>query len=103
MAESGCTCDDPDLVAAKDQNMSLPFVSGNPFSRFCRTCGRRYFCAKKFWEKATNRFIIPEGEDEPIPAEDYEDYFECPADGCSHPHIGTPDECGSCGAEYDWS
>lgn len=101
---NGCTCSDPDLVPVKDQKMSLPYVSGNPYSRYCRTCGRRYFCAKSFWERAKERFIIPQGEDDPVPADEYdgdEEYFECPDDGCHKPHFGQPDGC-SCGAEYVW-
>lgn len=106
MGEAGCTCDDPDLVPVKDMNLNLPFISGNPYSRFCRCCGRRYFCAKSFWERAAEKFIIPENEKSPVPAEEYGDgeernFFECP--GCGHPHFGFPESCeGDCDAVYDW-
>lgn len=101
MGKRGCTCDDPDLVPVKDCNLLPPYTSGNPYSRYCRTCGRRYFCAKSFWEKAKERFIIPSGEGDPVHTDEYDDenYFECPS--CGKPHFGYPDVCG-CGVEYDW-
>lgn len=121
MAEAGCSCADPDLVPTKDENMTLPYVSGNPYSRFCRGCGRRYFCAKRFWTRAATQYVIPRGESEPVeydgddePDEadeadetddesdetDEDNQFECPA--CDRSHTGYPDAC-ECGAEYDWS
>lgn len=101
MSEDGCTCDDPDLVVVKDRNMGLPYVSGNPYSRYCRTCGRRYFCGKSFWKRAIDKFVIPLDDDEPVSVDDYEDenFFECPK--CDEPHFGQPESC-DCGAEYQW-
>lgn len=102
MGESACTCDDPDLVVVNDRNMAAIYVPGNPYSRFCLYCGRRYFCSNSFWEQADEKYIIPKGDDEPIPAEEYDDenFFECPE--CDHPHFGFPDECEACGVGFDW-
>lgn len=102
MGERGCSCDDPDLVPVKDLNMDLPYVSGNPYSRYCRGCGRRYFCAKGFWERAKQKFVIPTNGDEPVEVDEYDDdnYFECPE--CGQPLFGFPDSCEDCGTEYDW-
>jgi len=102
MSEDACSCEDPDLVLVKDRNMALPYVSGNPYSRYCRGCSRRYFCKGTLWERAKDKFVIPNNDDEPIPVEDYEDenYFECPK--CEHPMFGYPDSCEECGEEYDW-
>lgn len=102
MGERGCTCDSPDLVAVKDRNMARPYVSGNPYSRFCKGCGRRYFCAASFWERAKEKFVIPLGGDSPVSVSDFDDenYFECPQ--CDAPHFGHPAAC-ECGAEYEWS
>lgn len=101
MTESDCSCDDPDLVVVRDRNMALPYVCGNPFSRYCTNCGRRYFCKESFWDNASEKWVIPNGDDEPIPIEDYdeENFFECPE--CDSPHFGFPDGC-ECGAKYQW-
>lgn len=101
MAEA-CTCDDPNLVTVNDRNMAPVYVSGNKYSRYCTGCGRRYFCKDTFWKNADQKFVIPDGEDEPIPVDEYEDenFFECPE--CDEPHFGTPDECDACGAPYEW-
>lgn len=101
----GCSCSDPDLVVVKDRSMSLPYVSGNAYSRYCRTCGRRYFCKKSFWKRAAEKFIIPRDSSDPVSAEDfagndtYDNFFTCP--GCDEPHFGYPSDC-DCGAEYEW-
>lgn len=103
----GCDCDDPELVAVKDREKEESYVSGNPYSRFCLNCRRRYFCKQSFWERAKEKFVIPFGdsETEPVPAEEYaeredtDNFFECPK--CGHPHFGKPDDC-DCGAEYQW-
>lgn len=102
MGKKGCTCADPELVPVMDLKMRLPYVSGNAYSRFCLCCGRRYFCKKSFWEKANQKFVIPRGEDEPIPVEEYEEenFFECPE--CGKPQFGTPSECKECAVPYDW-
>lgn len=102
MGERACTCDDPDLVTVKDRNMDQPYVAGNPYSRYCRNCGRRYFCANSFWEKAKEKFVIAINGDEPVHVDDYEEenYFECPK--CDKPHFGEPDGCENCGADYNW-
>lgn len=100
MGES-CSCEDPELVVVKDRNMALPYVSGNPYSRYCLGCGRRYFCSESYWLKADEKYVIPNRRDEPVHVDDYEDenYFECPK--CEEPHFGHPDGC-DCGAEYEW-
>lgn len=100
----GCTCDDPSLVTIKDMNLTLPYVSGNAYSRYCQTCGRRYFCKKSFWKRAAEKFVIPKNEDEPIHVDDFDErdgcnFFECPQ--CDEPHFGQPDDC-ECGADYQW-
>lgn len=43
------------------------------------------------------------GVDEPEPEPEPENSFVCPMDGCEAEHTGYPDECGSCGAAYQWS
>jgi hypothetical protein len=98
----GCSCDDPELVAAKDRSMEPIYISGNPYSRYCLGCGRRYFCKDTFWENADEKYVIPKDGDEPVHVDDYdeENFFECPE--CGQPHFGTPDDCDSCGAEYAW-
>lgn len=102
MGEPACTCDDPDLVTVKDRNMAKPYVAGNPYSRYCRNCKRRYFCADSFWEKAKEKFVIGLGADEPVHVDDYdeENFFECPE--CDKPHFGMPSGC-DCGADYEWN
>ena len=72
MSDSGCTCEEPDLVPVKDRNMERSYVSGNPYSRYCRTCGRRYFCAKSYWEHAGEKFVIPVDDDEPVRLDEYD-------------------------------
>ena len=101
-SDDACTCSDPDVVVTQDRNMSLPYVSGNAYCRYCRNCGRRYFCKKSFWQNIKEKFVIPMNGSEPEPVEDYDDenYFECPK--CDHPHFGEPDSCENCGAEYEW-
>lgn len=98
---STCTCDDPDIVVVRDRNMAFPYVSGNPYSRYCKGCKQRHFCSKTHWENADQKHVIPEGESEPVHVDDYEDenYFECPK--CGNPHFGFPDDC-ACGADYEW-
>lgn len=110
MGESGCTCEDPDLVPCQDRNMKLPYVSGNKYCRYCRNCGRRYFCKKSFWQRAKEKFVIPFGDEDadPIPVEDYveeaderdDNCFFCPE--CDTVLFGQPEECRECGAEYEW-
>jgi hypothetical protein len=101
---TGCSCDDPELVAVNDRNMAPVYVSGNPYSRYCTNCGRRYFCADSFWENSDDKHVIPDGEDEPVPFDEYEaeNAFECPADGCGTVHFGYPDQCDACGQTYKW-
>jgi len=103
MGESPCTCDDPDIVTVKDRNMEPSYIAGNPYSRFCKNCGRRYFCKASFWSGDDEKHIIPGNEEEPVSIEEYNDeygnFFECPE--CGEPHFGEPDECG-CGAVYQW-
>lgn len=102
MAEP-CSCDDPELVTTVDRNMAPVYVSGNPYSRYCVNCGRRYFCKGSYWEKSDDKHVIPKGDEEPIPVDEYEDenFFECPK--CGHPHFGQPDECEACDAKFKWS
>jgi len=102
MSKKGCSCEEPDLVPVNDRNLSLGYVSGNKYSRFCRTCGRRYFCTKSFWEKAAEKFIIPFESKEPVAAGEYDDenYFECPQ--CGKPHFGYPVDCDDCGVAFGW-
>lgn len=105
MGESACSCDDPELVVVYDKNMEKPYVSGNRYCRFCRNCGRRYFCKDTYWEQADEQWVIPMGEDEPIPGDQYEaeydeNFFNCPE--CGHPHFGEPDSCEQCEADYNW-
>jgi hypothetical protein len=106
----GCDCGDADIVAVSDRNMAPVYVPGNPYSRFCLNCGRRYFCSDTFWKDASEPYVIPKGEDEPIPLSEYgksdefdENAFQCPADGCDHPQFGKPAKCDACGTEYQWT
>jgi hypothetical protein len=102
MSEDACTCDDPELVAVMDRNMVPVYVSGNKYCRYCLGCGRRYFCKKTFWERAKEKWVIPQGDDDPVPVEEFDDenFFECPE--CDHPHFGYPDECENCSQPYGW-
>lgn len=89
-----CTCDDPNLIPVKDGNLDVPYKDGNPYARYCTNCERRYFCAKSFFQKAAEKFLIPEGSNEPV------HYFECPK--CGADQTGEPDCCTDCGVEYEW-
>lgn len=102
MGEDPCTCDDAELVAVKDRNMAPVYVAGNPYSRYCLGCGRRYFCKSTYWKDALKKYIIPRNDDEPVPADEYDDenFFECPQ--CGEPQFGLPDDCEACDQEYDW-
>lgn len=103
---SACSCDDPDEVLVFDRNLAMPYVDGNPYGRFCRSCKRRVFCSEDFWKNADEKYVIPEGEEEPVhvsefDGDQYENFFECIAENCREPHFGKPSGCG-CGAEYNW-
>lgn len=102
MGEAACTCEEPELVPVKDRNMAPSYVSGNPYSRYCLGCGRRYFCKDYVWESSDEKYVIPKGEEEPVPIEEFDDenFFECPE--CGAPHFGFPDSCGDCGVGYTW-
>lgn len=104
----GCSCDDPNLVVAFDRHLAKPYVDGNPYCRFCLACGRRYFCKPSFWKKKGDKYVIPDGEEEPIHVDkfdgvQYENFFECPNGDCNEPHFGEPEECDNCGANYNWN
>jgi hypothetical protein len=103
----GCNCDGPDVVVVYDRNLAPAFVDGNPYGRFCLNCGRRIFSSEEFWKKADEKHVIPKDEDWPVHVDDmngdqYENFFECPADGCKEPHFGEPSGCDGCGADYNW-
>lgn len=97
-----CDCDDPNLVIVTDRNMAPVYSPGNPYSRLCTNCSRRYFCSKEHWTGADERYVIPKGEEEPVHEDDFDDenLFECP--NCGHPNFGQPSECEACGEEYVW-
>jgi RNA polymerase subunit RPABC4/transcription elongation factor Spt4 len=117
---NGCTCGDADFVPIVDMNLMPSHVGGNKYARFCMSCGRRRFCAARYFEKADDKHVIAYGDDWPVPLKLLchncerpvpegadtcpscsTEVFDCPK--CSEPVSGEPDECPHCGAGYVWS
>ena len=89
-------CGDNMIPVRNDNKYERTWVSGNPYSFVCEGCGHQKFTSEKYWEKADDRYIIPEGGE----VADITHYFDCPK--CDTGVEGYPDECPECGTPYAW-
>jgi len=92
--QQSCDCGCNEFYFCKDLNLEPVWKAGNKFCRVCADCGSRYFLAKSMYQQVSDRYIIPRGEDEPVPI------FDCPR--CEETVTGLPNSCPYCDAEYEW-
>lgn len=106
-------------ILVKDLSMAREYVPGNPFSRFDTETKQRKYCSASLFEKADEKYIIPDDSKLPVPLvvceccekDSYrtdddscgrcgEPMFDCPK--CGSEIHGKPSECPECGAGYKW-
>ena len=109
-----------ELLIVKDLGMLKEHIPGNPYSRYDPDNGQRKYCSQSLWDNADEKFVIPEGANDPRPHVECEEcghdsyrtdddecgrcgcpLFDCPA--CGEEVCGQPSECPACGAAYKWS
>lgn len=92
--KSTCDCGNDEFLFCKDLNLDKVWKAGNQYCRVCTDCGNRFFLSESMYDAIDDKFVILDGEDEPIPI------FDCPA--CEETVTGTPPQCPYCDVEYDW-
>jgi hypothetical protein len=97
---NGCnSCGDvpeSEMLVVRDLNMKAPHKGGNQYARICPECGQRTFCSKTYFETTDDPYVIPAGDDEPVPI------YDCPYDDCEGTLYGEVDECPDCEQEIIW-
>lgn len=125
-------CDDGNVAVVRYARFDELPLQGNKYRRECLNCGKHLQMASRAaWDVTDRKLVRPRNnEDTVVPYEKYqartmtavgdpevpendsdsesgsseepaaENEFSCPS--CGTDHTGYPDECGECGAVYNW-